>query len=247
MPYTPPSSLVYSAASAVKTIRAVSAMYLFHFERLCIFSRIIKKTKQSRSSHITFCCRRSNSCPVWTKSYMGSAMIAKTSIFRRYLFMSWVCKNPSTIKKQNKGNAILPRTWSTSEASLRIAHCSSDIWLYDAWVMIPLVRTILLTWSRTIEMAAIIFNVLPLIPYLSVFISFSFLWVGRQRFGLLCRRPLRRFAPCALRWQTLTRLLSSAPFRVRTHVAATKKRPASASRFSILWWAVRGSNPGPWD
>ncbi len=41
-------------------------------------------------------------------------------------------------------------------------------------------------------MAAIIFNVLPLIPYLSVFISFSFLWVGRQGFSLLRRRPLRR-------------------------------------------------------
>ena len=42
-------------------------------------------------------------------------------------------------------------------------------------------------------MAAIIFNVLPLIPYLSVFISFPFLWVGRQGFSLLRRRPLRRF------------------------------------------------------
>lgn len=39
-------------------------------------------------------------------------------------------------------------------------------------------------------MAAIIFNVLPLIPYLSVFILFSFLWVGRQGFSLLRRRPL---------------------------------------------------------
>ena len=96
-------------------------------------------------------------------------------------------------------------------------------------------------------MAAIIFNVLPLIPYLFVFISYSLLWVGRQGFSLLRRRPLRRFAPYALRWQTFTRFLSSAPFLVRTHVAATKKRPASTSRFSILWWAVRGSNPGPWD
>ena len=71
-------------------------------------------------------------------------------------------------------------------------------------------------------MAAIIFNVLPLIPYLFVFISYSLLWVGRQGFSLLRRRPLRRFAPCALRWQTLTRLLSSAPFRVRTRAAVTK-------------------------
>ena len=79
-------------------------------------------------------------------------------------------------------------------------------------------------------MAAIIFNVLPLIPYLSVFISFFFLWVGRQGFSLLRRRPLRRFAPRALRWQTLTRLLSSAPRRVRTRVAATKKRPTGVDR-----------------
>ena len=41
-------------------------------------------------------------------------------------------------------------------------------------------------------MAAIIFNVLPLIPYLFVFISYSFLWMGRQGFSLLRRRPLRR-------------------------------------------------------
>ena len=42
-------------------------------------------------------------------------------------------------------------------------------------------------------MAAIIFNVLPLIPYLSVFVSFPFLWVGRQGFSLLRTRTLRRF------------------------------------------------------
>ena len=42
-------------------------------------------------------------------------------------------------------------------------------------------------------MAAIIFNVLPLIPYLFVFISYSFLWMGRQGFSLLRGRPLRRF------------------------------------------------------
>lgn len=80
-------------------------------------------------------------------------------------------------------------------------------------------------------MAAIIFNVLPLIPYLFVFISYSLLWVGRQGFSLLRRRPLRRFAPCALRWQTLTRFLSSAPFRVRTRAPVTKKRPTEVDRF----------------
>ena len=93
-------------------------------------------------------------------------------------------------------------------------------------------------------MAAIIFNVLPLIPYLSVFISFSFLWVGRQRFGLLCRQPLRRFAPRALHWQTLTRFLSSAPFRVRTRVAATKK--AAGIRQSLFHSMVGRQGFEPW-
>ena len=49
-------------------------------------------------------------------------------------------------------------------------------------------------------MAAIIFNVLPLIPYLSVFILFSFLWVGRQGFGPAARAAdaaLSRLARCA--------------------------------------------------
>ena len=32
-----------------------------------------------------------------------------------------------------------------------------------------------------------------------------------------------------------------APRRVRPHARSTKKRPAEASRFNILWWAVRGS------
>ena len=40
---------------------------------------------------------------------------------------------------------------------------------------------------------------------------------------------------------------ASVPFRVRPHARSTKKRPAEASRFNMLWWAVRGSNPGPWD
>nr|DAF10581.1 MAG TPA: hypothetical protein [Caudoviricetes sp.] len=52
------------------------------------------------------------------------------------------------------------------------------------------------------------------------------LWVGRQGVSLLCRRSLRRFAPCALRWQMLTHFLSSAPRRVRPDVRLTKKRPA---------------------
>ena len=91
-------------------------------------------------------------------------------------------------------------------------------------------------------MAAIIFNVLPLIPYLSVFIFVFLSLVGRQGFSLLRRRPLRRFAPCALRWQTLTRFLSSAPRRVRARGAATKKRPASASRF-LFYGGPSGVQP----
>ena len=33
---------------------------------------------------------------------------------------------------------------------------------------------------------------------------------------------------------------ASVPFRVRPHARSTKKRPAEASRFNMLWWAVRG-------
>lgn len=77
-------------------------------------------------------------------------------------------------------------------------------------------------------MAAIIYNVLPLIPYLSVFISFSFLWVGRQGFSLLRRRPLRR----------------SAPFRVRTRAAAAK--PSTSIRQSLFYSMVGRQGFEPW-
>ena len=52
---------------------------------------------------------------------------------------------------------------------------------------------------------------------------FSILWWAVR--GSACSAGGRcgAFAPCALRWQTLTRLLSSAPRRVRTHERATKK------------------------
>ncbi len=61
--------------------------------------------------------------------------------------------------------------------------------------------------------------------------SLSFLWWVVR--GSACSAGGRcgAFAPCALRWQTLTRLLSSAPRRVRTRVAATKKRPTEVDRF----------------
>ena len=71
-----------------------------------------------------------------------------------------------------------------------------------------------------------------------------FSMVGRQGFSLLRRRPLRRFAPCALRWQTLTRLLSSAPRRVRTHALATKK--AAGIRQSLFYSMVGRQGFEPW-
>ena len=67
------------------------------------------------------------------------------------------------------------------------------------------------------------------------------LWVGRQGFSLLRRRPLRRFR--ALR-AALANAHAFTQLRAPTGsnpCLGNKKRPASASRFSILWWAVRGS------
>ena len=90
-------------------------------------------------------------------------------------------------------------------------------------------------------MAAIIFNVLPLIPYLSVFISFSFLWVGRQGFSLLRRRPLRCFR--ALR-AALANAHAFTQLRAPTgsNPCTGNKKATNRSRsLSVLWWAVRGS------
>ena len=96
-------------------------------------------------------------------------------------------------------------------------------------------------------MAAIIFNVLPLIPYLFVFISYSLLWVGRQGFSLLRRRLLRRFR--ALR-AALANAHAFTQLRAPTgsNPCRGNKKATNRSRsLSFLWWAVRGSNPGPWD
>ena len=70
-------------------------------------------------------------------------------------------------------------------------------------------------------------------------------------FGIFCtgafakdafRRPLplRRFAPCVLRWKTLARFLSSAPCRVRIPLrgAQTKTVPFREP-LSNKWWAMR--------
>ena len=74
-----------------------------------------------------------------------------------------------------------------------------------------------------------------------------FSMVGRQGFGLLRRRPLRRFR--ALRaalanahaFPHLRALSGSNPCR------GNKKATNRSRSLSFLWWAVRGSNPGPWD
>ena len=57
--------------------------------------------------------------------------------------------------------------------------------------------------------------------------------VGDEGCRVRLRRPLplRRFAPCVLRWKTLTRFLSSAPWRVRIllHWSLKRKAPISGS------------------
>ena len=74
-------------------------------------------------------------------------------------------------------------------------------------------------------------------------VAFSFLWWAVRGSARCAGGRCGAFAPCALRWQTLTRLLSSAPRRVRTHALATKKRPASASRFFFSMVGRQGFEP----
>lgn len=72
-------------------------------------------------------------------------------------------------------------------------------------------------------------------------------WVMRDvRVRLRRPLPLRACGPRVLRWKTLTRFLSSAPWRVRIPLHwAKKERPPSLGAFSIKWWAMRDSNPQP--
>lgn len=76
-------------------------------------------------------------------------------------------------------------------------------------------------------------------------------------FGIFCTRvfakgpfrrplPLRACGPRVLRWKTLARFLSSAPWRVRIPLrwAQTKTVPFRGP-FPIQWWAMRDSNPQP--
>ena len=52
--------------------------------------------------------------------------------------------------------------------------------------------------------------------------------------------PLRRFAPCVLRWKTLARFLSSAPCRVRIPLRwAQAKTVPFRGPLSNKWWAMR--------
>ncbi len=58
--------------------------------------------------------------------------------------------------------------------------------------------------------------------------SLSVRVVGDEGCRVRLRRPLplRRFAPCVLRWKTLARFLSSAPLRVRIPLGWAQKRKA---------------------
>ena len=56
---------------------------------------------------------------------------------------------------------------------------------------------------------------------------------------------LKRLARCAgkcLRISSAPRPFGFDPMR-----GQQKRRPTYADRLNMLWWAVRGSNPGPWD
>ncbi len=59
----------------------------------------------------------------------------------------------------------------------------------------------------------------------------------RARPGILCRAD----APVLPIPRAGSTCKASVPFRVRPLARSTKKRPAEASRFNMLWWAVRGS------
>ena len=57
--------------------------------------------------------------------------------------------------------------------------------------------------------------------------------------------PAPRFAPRVLRWKTLARFLSSAPWRVRIPCTGPEKGKASiAGGLTILWWAMRDAACG---
>ena len=72
--------------------------------------------------------------------------------------------------------------------------------------------------------------------------------VGDEGCRVRLRRPLplRACGPRVLRWKTLARFLSSAPWRVRIPLrwAQTKTVPFRGP-FPIQWWAMRDSNPQP--
>ena len=77
--------------------------------------------------------------------------------------------------------------------------------------------------------------------------SLFYSMVGRQGFSQLRRRPLRRFR--ALR-AALANAHAFTQLRAPTgsNPCRGNKKATNRSRsLSILWWAVRGSNPGPWD
>ncbi len=95
-------------------------------------------------------------------------------------------------------------------------------------------------------MAAIIFNVLPLIPYL--FFHFVFLTLG----GPSGVQPASQAAAAALRALRSALANAHAFTQLRALSGSNPRRgnkKAAGIRQSLFhsWWAVRGSNPGPWD
>ena len=55
-------------------------------------------------------------------------------------------------------------------------------------------------------------------------------------------RALRAALANARAFPQLRALTGSTPCTVNK-----KRRPTFVDRLNMLWWAVRGSNPGPWD
>ena len=78
--------------------------------------------------------------------------------------------------------------------------------------------------------------------------SLFFSMVGRQGFSLLRRRPLRRFRALraalanALAFTQLRAPTGSNPWK-----GDKKDGQPKLTVSTIFGWAVRGSNPGPWD
>ena len=111
----------------------------------------------------TFWARKSTAFPRTAQSNGISEMKAKTRSRKAYFLESFVCKNPSTKRKQKIGNAGRPirrRTLSTA----RILSKRAASFLTQAEARSPRSKTAAPIWSISILRIAMIFNVLPEIP-----------------------------------------------------------------------------------